>query len=386
MGRILIGWEFGANRGHALRLARLARLLRDAGHEVGLAIQRIDDLTPEEAHGAAIWQAPVTPRMLSHVARPRTPTPATLGDILARLGGDDPRLVAAIIRAWRTIFAAVRPALVIADYAPFLLLAARGRFPVLHQGTPFQTPPPHLASFPAIAGGTPAADEAATLRAVNEGLGSESVESLPGIFAADRTLTDSFAELDPYAEARSEPLLLPVPADFRAAAGAGEEVFVYAPENSAADAPLWRGLAQSGLPIRVHVPRAAAPLREAIAALRLAFEAEPVPFAEIARRSRLVVSHGGHGFACAALAAGLANIICYPDLEKRFYGLALARHGLGGHVAMAGIEPAAFGASLKRIHADEALAARARAAGPAFLARGQKPFDEALMEAVAELM
>jgi hypothetical protein len=53
---------------------------------------------------------------------------------------------------------------------------------------------------------------------------------------------------------------------------------------------------------------------------------------------------------------------------------------------MASIEPEAFGASLRRIHADEALAARARAAAPGFLARGHKPIEQTLPEAVASLL
>jgi UDP:flavonoid glycosyltransferase YjiC (YdhE family) len=88
----------------------------------------------------------------------------------------------------------------------------------------------------------------------------------------------------------------------------------------------------------------------------------------------------------AGVAAGLPHIVCYVDVEKHFYGTALARHGLGGHVAMASIDPKAFSASLRRIHADDALAARARAAAPGFLSRGHQPMESALPEAVAALL
>lgn len=389
MARVLIGWEFGANRGHAVQLARLASILAAHGHEVSLAVQRIDALAPNESSVEAIWQAPVSPRMLANAARPPATIPGTMGDILARLGLDDARLVTAMIHAWRGLIGATRAELVISEYAPFLLLAARGRLPGIAVGTGFQTPPAHLPAFPPILDRPPVLDERSTLQAANEGLaaaGADPLATLPALFEAGRTLTGSFAELDPYAGDRCEPPVLPVPADFAAVASAGEEVFVYAPETIAPDAPLWRGLAEAGLPTRVHVPRAGSGLIEALGGRRFVFEPEPLPIALIAERSRLLVSHGGHGFVSAGLAAGLPHIVCYVDLEKHFYGTALARHGLGGHVAMALIDPKAFGESLRRIYADDVLSGHARAAAPGFLARGHLPMEQALPEAVASLL
>jgi rhamnosyltransferase subunit B len=60
MAHILIGWELGAGRGHALRIAQLAKALRAAGHRLSFAVQRVDALDPEA--GGEVWQAPVTPR------------------------------------------------------------------------------------------------------------------------------------------------------------------------------------------------------------------------------------------------------------------------------------------------------------------------------------
>ncbi|MCY7281457.1 MAG: glycosyl transferase-like UDP-glucuronosyltransferase, partial [Sphingomonas bacterium] len=88
MARVLIGWELGANRGHGVRLAELGANLRGAGHEVVFAVQRIDALSVAEAGGSAVWQAPVSPRMLVSSAR-RAEVPATgMADIIARLGMD----------------------------------------------------------------------------------------------------------------------------------------------------------------------------------------------------------------------------------------------------------------------------------------------------------
>jgi len=388
VARILIGWEFGANRGHAVRLAALAEALRAQGHETVFALQRIDALAPAEAGGSAIWQAPVTPRLLVTARRSLGRAPAGMADILARLGFDDPAIVAAMIGGWRRLLEAVRPDAVIGDFAPFLMLAARGSAPTLLVGTGFTAPPAGMAAFPNLVAGVEGVDQKALLTAVNAGLaaaGAAPLAALPQIFAADRPLAADFAEIDPYADARAEPLLDPLPRGFGASAADGEEVFVYAPETVGADAPLWRGLAEAKLPTRVHVPRAPASLREAVARLGFTFEPEPVPFARIARRSRLLVSHGGHGFLCAGLAAGLPQVVCHYDLEKLLNGLAVARLGVGGHVPLASIEPNAFATSLVRLHRDDGLASRARAAAARFRRNGQRPLRDAVLEAVAAL-
>lgn len=390
MARILIGWEFGANRGHAVRMAQLGRALTERGHEIAFAVQRIDALAPEDLDGAEVWQAPLTPRLLVNTVKSTSRSPTGLADILARLGMEDPAIVAALVRAWRQLFAAVRPDLVIAEYAPFLQLAARGKVAALAVGTGFQTPPPNLSEFPKIVAKAEAAsDETATLAAVNgalAGLGDAPLAALPELFASDRIVTESFAELDPYAQARSNRLAHPAAAVDATAPEGGEEVFVYAPETLTAQARLWTGLAAAGLPVRVHMPNAPAAVREALSDRGFAFEPEPLPVAAIADRSRLLVSHGGHGFVCAGLAAGLPHIICYPDIEKLFYGHALARLRLGGHVSLATLDPKAFGASLRRIHADEAMAGRAREAAPGFRGRPQPPLEQAVVEAAAELL
>jgi UDP:flavonoid glycosyltransferase YjiC (YdhE family) len=387
MARILIGWEFGANRGHATRLTRLAGALRAGGHEVAFALQRLDAIDPGEAGGAAVWQAPVSPRLLRSVPHRRPEPMAGMADILARLGMDEPSLVAAVVRGWRQLLGATRPDVVIAEFAPFLLLAAGGRVPTIALGTGFTLPPATMPAFPRLvdAAGT---DQARLLETVNAGLaatGAEPLAALPGMFAADRAAPATFTELDPYADQRREPLARPLPADFGARAGDGDEIFVYAPETIAVDAALWAGLAESRLPVRVHVPRADARLRARLTGLGLGFEPEPLPFARIAERSRLLLSHGGHDFLCAGLAAGLPQVVFHYDLEKLCHGLAVARAGLGGHVPLAAIEPAAFAASLVRLHGDAALAARSRSAAAGFLDGSRTSIESAVAQAVIEL-
>ncbi|MEO7814056.1 MAG: hypothetical protein ABIR87_01275 [Sphingomicrobium sp.] len=388
MAHVLLGWELGANRGHAVKLRRLGSVLRAAGHEVSFAVQRIDVLSEAEAGGSPVWQAPVTPRLLISGSRSGNNVTLGLADIVGRLGFDDSGIVSAMVAGWRRLIGVIRPDVVVGEYAPFLLLAARGHVPSIALGTAFSQPPADMDQLPQLVDGHGAVDPDVVLAAVNRGLasvGTPSIEALPRLFEADRMIAESFTELDPYAAARKEPLASPLASDFAARVGSGKEVFVYAPERITAEAPLWRGLAASGLPIRVHPQRAPVAVLEALGAMGFAVEPEPIDFATIARRSRMVVSHGGQGFVSAAMAAGLPQVVCHHDLEKGLNGLAVAREGLGGHVSLTTIDPAPFGADLAALYRDDALAERARVKADDVRDRGQPDFATCVVEAVAAL-
>lgn len=387
MAHVLLGWELGANRGHAVRLAELARMLRDQGHRVSYALQRIDALYPAELAGDPICQAPLTPRLLTSARRPSYGPPTSLGDILARLGMDDPAIVSAMIAAWHELLDAVRPDLVLAEFAPFLLMAARGRVPTVAVGIGFTHPPAGLVRFPSVVDHPPASDEDETLKCVNAGLVAarcSPLNTMPEMFAADRVAAEGFAELDPYAADRAAPLARPVPPNAPVADGGGDEVFVYGPERLDERASLWAGLAAAKVPVRVHVQRASRALREALTGFGFAVEPDPLPFARIAERSRLLLSHGGHGFVSSGLAAGLPQVVCHYDLEKLLNGLAVTRLRLGGHVSLDTIKPEAFANSLAQLYHDGALAGRAKAMGEELRSRKLPARDGLIATAIAD--
>ena len=108
--------------------------------------------------------------------------------------------------------------------------------------------------------------------------------------------------------------------------------------------------------------------------------------ARIAERSRLVVSHGGHGFVSSALLAGLPHVVTPYDLEKQIHADRLVALGLGGQVALQAIRAAPFAESLARIHDDEGFGIRARAAAPGFHAQMRRPMAKEVTAAVASLV
>lgn len=391
MAHILIGWELGSARGHAERMVQIANLLRARGHRVSFAVQRVDALTPEEVRGSPVWPAPVTPRLLINATRPRTANPNSLGDIMARLGCTEAETVTALVRAWRQLFSAIQPDVVVAEFAPFLLMAAKGQVRTVAGGTGFGMPPSAMPRFPTLTGQPCVFDEEETLTSVNAALkevGTPPLGALPQMFEADRELAGTFRELDCYAEWRLQPLVAPTvpqpPPEL--APGGGDEVFVYAPETVSAESELWKGLAAARLPVRVYIPRVSESYRRGLRALGLIAEPQPVPFPLIARRSRLLVSHGGHGFVCSGLLSGLPQVVCHYDLEKAIHAQAIAKLGVGGFVPLMQIDPKAFAASLVKLYRDEDLYKRARAAAPGFHARYRETMQQSMADAVEALL
>ncbi|WP_380875545.1 hypothetical protein ACFB49_05020 [Sphingomonas sp. DBB INV C78] len=374
MARVLIGWELGAGQGHIVKLKDVAAELKRRGHEVVVAVQQ----TSAVPAGCEVWQAPLWPALLTARGRRSTASPATFGDILVALGLAETGVVSGLLRAWDGILRAARPDLVVAEFAPSLLLAAAGRFPALAIGTGFGTPPAESTTFPSLTGKPAAHDERRLLDHVNRELDAvdrSALPALPAMLRADRTLTEVFRELDPYRGWRdagdySAPHIQGIPP---MADGRGEELFFYFNGIAGFQKELFLGAVDSGLRIRMHDPRMSEAEIGELERAGITFERKPVPFTKIVERSRLVVSHGGLGLTCTALCAGLPHVIVPFDMEKRLTAAALVEAGLGASMDHGVLKRDAVAALLNQVHADDALAARARAAAPDFRARAAKP-------------
>jgi hypothetical protein len=247
-----------------------------------------------------------------------------------------------------------------------------------------------MARFPSLNGAEPAYGEQQPLASLNGALarsGRAPLAAFPEVFASDRALAGGFAELDPYRQWRTEALLRPTTGGpVEVAPTGGEEIFVYAPEQVQLESPLWRGLAGTGLPVRVYVSSVATNYREGLRDMGLLVEDGPLPFDEIGRRSRLLLSHGGHGFVCAGLLAGLPQVVCHFDLEKYGIARAVTELRVGGMVPLSQIEPEVFAESLAEVYRNEALADQARALAPDFQKRHDGPMEQAVADAADQLL
>lgn len=362
---VLLAWELGANQGHVTALGAVARELRALGAQVTIAAQRLDALRalrplPE---GLKVVQSPVWPGLLVTAGFQPSQAPVTFGDILANLGLRDSGVVEFMLLAWDGLLAGLRPDLVIADFAPMAQLAARGRIPVVAIGNGFTLPPCQTQSFPRLRQATPLFEEARLLEAVNLGLmraGGRGLDRLPDIFAADLRLPHTFKIFDPYGSLRQEPLRAPIlPGWTPTPKACGDEVFVYFSDIAAKPERIYDALAGLGKGVRLYIPNLPAPVASSLAAAGVAVEPKPLTALDIARRSNLVVSHGGAGLVSMTLAAGLPQLVLAPDLEKRLIGGAVAKLGVGHLLAWRETTSAQIIEAVHRLRADDEVRERA---------------------------
>jgi UDP:flavonoid glycosyltransferase YjiC (YdhE family) len=190
-----MAWELGGNLGHVAPLLTVARALRGRGHKVVFALRDLSNADLIARSGFAFLAAP-------EVRRKRPPL--TYGSFAEMLAGEAfPSAKAAFVGAlaWRSIFRAVRPDVLLADHAPTALLAARGQgMRTVLCGVPFSIPPAGrpLPRFSKQARG--AAEREAKLLARLNGvlavLRGPALETASALYGADAVAVKWLPELD----------------------------------------------------------------------------------------------------------------------------------------------------------------------------------------------
>lgn len=339
--RILWAWELGAGWGHLLPVRPLSERLLEEGCDIFAAVKDI-----VRAHKAfaglpvQILQAPIalgTPQL----AR----APRTLPQILLNQGWGDPDTVAARLSAWEHLLDYVRPDLVVADYAPTLLLALWKRgaeLPVAQFGTSFCSPPP-LEVWPDLRFWLPPApqqagrDDARLMAAVQQALqacGAPPLDYLGRIFDRPALLT-TVPEFDTYLEYRAQGTThLNVwssrggqPPEWRD--DGRPRVFVYlkhfrelprlldAIEDDKLDAILFVDGAHPTIAQRQKTHK------------HIRFYSQPVDVSRVVGACDLAILNGGHGLTLAMLLAGTPLLHVPLYLENALNAWSTVRLGAG---------------------------------------------------------
>lgn len=398
--RILLAWELGGGRGHAYILSWIARALKERGYEPVLAVQQLNILESVRADiaGMGYLQAPIWPG-LRDAAPYKAPGPTvTLGDIIADLGLSSPSATEQMVHAWDRLIAVVDPAVLIANFAPGALLAGRGRLPTIATGEGFTLPPTTMDNFLNFNENAeqPKYDESKLLEIVNDCLRSMQRpprSRLPEIFAADRSCVAAFTEFDPYAEFRRQPNAGPwAPRWDRAIRKEKTEIFGYFSIRVPFEGLIVRALSEvvkEGIPVRVHMPQLNAEQQSYLAEVGVMVERTPLPFEEIHRRARLVVSLGSFSFVSCALAAGIPQIVFPLGIAKHVTGKAIEQIGVGRWLEVNSqnpLEPALLAQALIEAYRDEKIAAKAKELAPDFERRLEPRPEDVVAQLVDELV
>ena len=326
MARILCAWEFGADLGHVRRLVPVAEALRGLGHEVCVAFRDSAHLEAGRDRGFEAYLAP-----LLRVPAQVSPTPISFSDILLNVGYADPHSVSGALRAWRSMLRLLEPHVIVADYAPTAMLAARAaRLRLVTIGTGFALPPLED-PLPALRPWSPVPLE--TLRAFDDRLvatlraaiGPQDAERAPvlarDIFEADAHLLCTFPELDPFGPRDSGEYVGPQGdatsgQEVRWHGGTAHRVFAYLKPRDRRLETLVTALAASGAESIVAAPglehdRVAALSRDGVRVIPA-----PVNLDLVLPEASLCVAHAGPGVAARALGAGIPMGLLPLQLEQ----------------------------------------------------------------------
>lgn len=311
-------------------MVRLARLGRALGNRFVFDAA----LGPREHEGelallgASVFNGPsleYTPHSLARRVGPGAVLTATWGEYLGDLGFDRAQRIREVVAWWRQVMVQRGIALLVADYAPLAQLAARSLgVPCVVTGQGYGLPPPELPSFPLLH--PPASDrlheEAQLLDNLNQvavDCGLAPLAGLPEVYRADLALVHTFAFLDPYRDWRRRPHLPPVNDFSPVLADSGDELFVYFSTRELETPGVVEALAALPMPRRGYLLRPTPAIAQRLAASGMVLEPAPVPVAEIARRSRLLLHAGQHGMLSVGLLAGLPQVAVVQNLEQRFH-------------------------------------------------------------------
>lgn len=203
MTTALLAWEIGGGQGHLHKLATISHELQDCGIKSVFALQN-SNIKALNLPGNLIQAPQATFKPLDEKGDNKA---YFYSDILYMFGFSSSLTLNFHLKAWRNIIDLVKPSLIIVDYAPALVLAAKGIIPTVVIGSGFTVPPAiEIEKFPPIRS-SPIPDEAIKRSRIV----AETVKQVTGfdsplgyLLNGDRSFIFGIPELDPYADLRGK--------------------------------------------------------------------------------------------------------------------------------------------------------------------------------------
>ncbi|MTV36453.1 glycosyltransferase [Duganella radicis] len=387
MSHIHLCWELGGGLGHAGRLKMLAQGLLARGHRVTMSLR---DLMATHAMLADLdilkLQAPVW----LHDAVGLPPS-ANLAEILFNCGYLEPAALRGMVAGWRAMFGILAPDLVVADYAPTALLAARSMgLRSASVGNGFYSPPPgqSLPAWQQAPAERLASSEArmlATANAVLTEYGASPYQHAADVFLGDLPLLCTWPELD-HCEPASRGAAEWLGPSFAAQGGIaphwpegeGRRVFAYLKASHASHGAVLNALVEEGCRVLAYVPEVAAGAAPPLVSDRVLYADAPVALPQALAQADLCVCHAGEATLAQSLLAGVPLLMLPSHTEQFLSARRVAMSGAGYNAAL--LTPASdWRATLRPLLNDASY----REAARAFAARHQGFSQQWMNQALA---
>lgn len=141
--------ELGDNFGHVVSLLQVAKLAAERGASISFIVPSLLQFHTMSTidYDFNLYQGPIN---VFQKVKSNAP-PQTYAESLLLHGYSQPKALAVAIKVWRSIFSSLQPDIVLFDYAPTALLAAREyTFKKIMLGSGYCVPPVHCAKLPLL--------------------------------------------------------------------------------------------------------------------------------------------------------------------------------------------------------------------------------------------
>nr|WP_315249210.1 glycosyltransferase [uncultured Duganella sp.] len=385
MARIHLCWELGGGLGHAGRLKMLTQALQARGHRVSISLR---DLMHTHALLADLEVPKLQAPVWLHATAGLQP-PASLAEILFRCGYLEPSALRGLVAGWRDMFALLQPDLVVADFAPTALLAARSLgLRSASIGNGFSSPPAG-APLPALRAAPKwqlAASEARMLATANTILaehGAPAYAHAADVLLGELPLLCTWPELDHWQRKEGQWLgpnfvtgggIAPHWPD-----GEGAKVYAYLKGSYAAHGAVLQALVEEGCRVLAYVPEVAGGAQPPVRSERILYAEAPLALEPTLAAADLCVCHAGEATLAQSLLAGVPLLMLPSHAEQFLTARSVASAGAGYNAVSPSTD---WRAVLRQLLGDAACKDAARA----FAARHQDFNQQRMNEQLAILL
>lgn len=345
MARITLAWELGGGTGHLQRLRHLALRFVARGHTVSLVAR-----TPAAAWslfaplGVHVEPAPLlASQWVPHLATD------SFAQVLLYCGYADMGALLAALLSWRGLLQRLQPDILVAEFAPTAMLAARlegAKYAAVGSGyavPPSVCPMPFMRPWETTPSTRLARLDADATGAINAAFGlsagrkASSLTALRDLYPAQQSLLCTFPELDHYPDRVAAEYFGPVFSDRHGAeprwpAGSGRRVFAYLDGSHVSGAGFIAAAKQMGVPVLVYARGLDETDAEHASSPTVRVIAHAVQLQAALAACDIVVCQG-IGTASAALLAAKPLVLLPLHLEQAMIAFRVVSQGLGVAVA-----------------------------------------------------
>ncbi|WP_415881916.1 glycosyltransferase [Neptuniibacter sp. QD34_54] len=396
MANIVVAWELGAGLGHLSRLAIIINRLEALGHNLALVLNDPTNLDVVNL-----------PESLLVLPAPSFKTPpakkqptVSLPCILQTRGFQGPKVLRGIVRSWHGIFQITQPDLLIFDYAPTALLAARGLtcpkviigsgFAELEPGIPCEMMRTDLKEAPRMT----KTMEARIVEVTNficAELDYPRVKFLSDLYQNDLSLITTLPELDQYKRNPEKSLYLDL--DNKSETNAylpwrnlnGKRIFAYLRIGQSGVIETLEALAEIRQDVVCYCADAPARLVETYRRKGLQMSVEPLDTQQQLNSADLVISHAGKGLISESLIAGKPLMLLPTHMEQRMNASKVKALG-AGLSAGGNFSPQIIKKMIKRLLDEKEYTLNAQKVAARYEGEQQLSSPDQMIERIVELL